>query len=175
MDEMTRRLLRVALPNFPDALAEEWLAPYVIEEGPPTSSGRWLRILAGKSLDFWRSVSWRLETVDLVVLLQTRLTPASSRSLSEMEMGYFEGVSNPYSLGIPDGKERTLSALSFLQEHQIFPSPPAFLCHPDGMMDIMDGNHRILAFVRAMKMYPPSAKRNQDAWIGRYSDLPQPN
>lgn len=35
-DETIRDLLRDVLPNFPDALAEEWLAPYVNELGAPS-------------------------------------------------------------------------------------------------------------------------------------------
>jgi hypothetical protein len=167
MNEETRALLKKALPNFPDALLEEWLAPYVSMEGPPQSSGRWRGILAGKPLDFWRNVSWDLERVDLVSIVQSRLTPADNRALTEMESGYFEGISNPYSQQIPDGKERTLRALTFLQTHHVFPCPPAALCHPDGMMEIVDGNHRMLAFVRAMKMHPPAASPIQNIWIGR--------
>jgi hypothetical protein len=96
MDDKVRDLLKDALPNFPDSLAEEWLAPYVLEEGPPKSSGRWLKLLDDKSLDFWRNVSWNLERVDLVALIQSKLTLRSTLRLTEMEMGYFEGVTNPY-------------------------------------------------------------------------------
>jgi hypothetical protein len=72
-------------------------------------------------------------------------------------------------LEIPNGKDRTLSVLSFLQAQRILPFPPALLCDPSGMMDIMDGNHRMLAFVHAMKMHPPAADPIQDVWIGRAS------
>jgi hypothetical protein len=171
MDQTTRALLKDALPNFPDALAEEWLAPYVSELGVPQSSGRWLNILAGRSLDFWRNVSWSLERIDLIILIQSKLTSACNRALTEMEMAYFDGITNPYSKQIPDGRERTSRALTYLQTHHVFPSPPAFLCHPNGMVEIVDGNHRMLAFILAMKLHPPAAKPIQDVWLGRPPDL----
>jgi hypothetical protein len=95
---------------------------------------RWLYILAGRPLDFWRNVSWDLERVNLVTLVQSKLTSSCNRALTEMETAYFEGIPNPYSQQIPDGRERTLQALTFLQTHHVFPCPPAFLCHPNGMM-----------------------------------------
>jgi hypothetical protein len=173
MDNATRTLLKEILPNVPDTLAEEWLAPYVAMEGPPQSHGRWLNIFAGKPLDFWRNVSWELECVNLVSILQASLTPDSNRALTEMESGYFEGVSNPYSQQIQDGKERTLRALSFLQLHHVFPCPPVLLRHPDESIEIVDGNHRVLAFVQAMKAYPPTANAVQKAWVGKFIGLPQ--
>jgi hypothetical protein len=172
MDETIRALLMDVLPNVPDALAEEWLAPYVRELGAPQSYGRWLYILAGRPLDFWRNVSWDLERVDLVTLVQSKLTSSCNRTLTEMETAYFEGTPNPYSQQIPDGRERTLQAITFLQTHHVFPCPPAFLCLPNGMMEIIDGNHRMLAFVRAMKMHPPAANPVQSIWLGRSPDVP---
>ena len=62
----TAAILKEMLPNFPDALAQEWLAPYVDELGPPKSFGRWLNILAGKPLEFWSEVSWFLMRINLV-------------------------------------------------------------------------------------------------------------
>jgi hypothetical protein len=64
------RPIRVTIPDrnteaAPAALAEEWIAPFVEELGPPTSSGRWLNILLGHPLEFWRNVSWTLEPIDL--------------------------------------------------------------------------------------------------------------
>jgi hypothetical protein len=166
MDETIRTLLRDILPNFPDALAEEWLAPYVSELGAPQSYGRWLNILAGKPLDFWRDVSWTLAGIDLVVAVQSSLTSACNAALTEMERAYFDGIANPYSQ-ISDGRERTLLTLTFLQKHRVFPNPPAFFCYPTGLLEIVDGNHRMLAFILAMRMHPPAANPMQHVWIGR--------
>jgi hypothetical protein len=175
MDDKSRALLKDLLPNFPDALATDWLMPFVDELGAPRSSGRWLNILAGRPLKFWRNVSWTLERVDLVLIVQSRLTSGCNLGLTEMETGYFEGVSNVYSQQIPDGRERTLQALAFLEAHRVFPRPPALLRYPSGMMEIVDGNHRMLAFVRAMKMHPQAADPVQGIWIGQFPDAPPSN
>jgi hypothetical protein len=113
-----------------------------------------------------------IERVDLVTLAESKLTPHDNRALAEMEMGYFKGVQNPYSQQIPDGRERTLQVVEFLQQHNIFPHPPALLYHLNGTIEIVDGNHRILAFILAMKMHPPAASPIQDVWIGRSPRAP---
>ncbi|WP_146147849.1 hypothetical protein [Phyllobacterium sophorae] len=168
MSDTIRAITRSVFPNFPDELAEEWLAPFVTELGEPNSDGRWLNILGGRPLDFWRGVAWYKECVDLITLVGSALTQESNRTLAEMEMGYFNGVSNPYSQYMPNGRETTLQALEYLRTHQVFHSPPVLLCHPSGTIDIMDGNHRMLAYVLAVRENPPSANSAQFVWIGRY-------
>lgn len=169
MDERTRVIIAETFPNFPEPLAEEWLAPFVAELGAPRFPGRWQYILAGRGIEFWKTACWTLERVDLVDVVTAKLNPATMRMLGEMEMAYFEGIRTPYSQ-ITDGKERTLRALEYLKEHHVFPSPPALLYDSTGA-EIMDGNHRILAFVLARRMHPPAACREQEVWVTQVPEV----
>lgn len=168
-NEVARELLKRALPNFPDSLLEEWLVPYVLDLVPSVTD-RGLKILSGRTIDFWQTISWSLEKIDFVDVVQSRLTQVCIFALIQMDEGYFKGSENKYSREIPNGKERTLQALKFIQEHRVFPGRPVFFVEPNGALEILDGNHRILAFILAMKMYPPAADRMQEVWLGRFSD-----
>jgi hypothetical protein len=168
MDENMRLMIKGAMPTLPDALAEEWIVPFVQEIGAPQSSGRWLNILGGYPLEFWCDTSWTLETINLRGVVAGKLDFDSNFTLTEMERGYFDGIRNDFSISMPHGKETTLQALEYLRTHRIFRGPPVLLCLPGGRFEIMDGNHRMLAYVLAMRAYPPEADEVQEVWLGRH-------
>lgn len=170
MDDAVRiSLLKKALPNFPGPLLNEWLVTYVADLVPEVTARGW-KILRGRSILVWRTISWNMEKVDLIAIVNSRLNRESNDRIVEMERGYFEET-NDYSQAIPDGKCRTLDVLKYLQANRVFPVRPVFLAELDGKLDIVDGNHRVLAFIRAMKMYPPAADPVQELWVGRFPEV----
>ena len=91
------------MSNVPDELAEEWLAPYVQELGPPTATGRWFYILAGRSPEFWRKVDWQLEAI--IELLSANFTPHAKSRLAIWQLHIFWGARMPIRKLVTVGNE----------------------------------------------------------------------
>ncbi|MDH4982164.1 hypothetical protein [Hyphomicrobium sp. D-2] len=166
MDERTRLLIAEAFPTVPEELATAWLAPFVKKLGPPQNSEGWLNFLLDYPLEFWRQVRWAKQQINLRDTVSGGLSSNGNATLGAMESGYYLGVPNNYAIEIPDGWKTTERALEYLREQGTFPSPPVLLETPQGY-EIMDGNHRMLAYVHAIRVVPPEAGEVQEVWIGR--------
>jgi hypothetical protein len=71
----------------------------------------------------------------------------------------------------PPTKESQLTPLtqqvigSALSEHRKFPQPLVFL-EENGAVELMDGNHRMLAYLLARGKNPESVDAIQPVWLG---------
>jgi hypothetical protein len=150
MTEQDQQLLAAVqadLPNFPAEVIEIWLLPFARELGwpPERSSDPWtfrLR-MAGEGLEYWRSVTWELVDADLAALPLADDFTACPRGMYE---AYVSGVENAYA-GMRDrgGMRRYMRVCKSMLETGLFPRP-IIMRERSGRYDVVDGNHRYLAW-----------------------------
>ncbi|MFA5270445.1 MAG: hypothetical protein WC400_02450 [Patescibacteria group bacterium] len=139
-------LIKKDLPNFPNEVITDWLEPYANQIGWPPNNARWLGILAGKSLAFWRGVTWKKVRQNLEQIL---FTPDARQGIEDMYSAYVKGSRGVRydfrELAEESGKKRFLNIAIYMAQHGEFPKPVAFLKVGEGHQ-IVDGNHRFLAW-----------------------------
>jgi len=142
--------LKQDLPNFPEEVLTDWLEPFARTNGwPPVldscqlPQGRWKYILIGRPLGYWQSLRW--EKVERHLSVQD-LSTREQEKIVKMALAAVAGQVNIYSDSIPDLKQRFFNVVSYLVEHGTLPKAPSLIQDPDGIQ-IMDGNHRIAAYL----------------------------
>jgi hypothetical protein len=169
--------LRKDLPNFPDEVLSDWLLPFVPNAGwPPAKSfedrpmGRWADLLMGKPLTYWRGIQW--SKVDRHVSAQQLDQPSIERVVN-LALAAVRGDVNPWSVGIPNLKQRFDSVVEYILVHGSIPRSPTLVNTPLGL-SIIDGNHRMAAYLYCYGYFkldvPPGLqlKTNeiQTFWLG---------
>jgi hypothetical protein len=163
------------LPNFPEEVVEQWLLPFAVDEGWPPESERWKYLLNNTDLNYWREINWQLEEVNFSDI---SLSNSAKLQIQGLLDAYLNGVENEYwhSLG-ERGKDRFQFQLHQLIDYGVFLLPPVLVDHGDSY-DIMDGNHRIAAyvawqtlqlnekFVTMLGKNPVKLNETQRIWIG---------
>jgi hypothetical protein len=171
--------IKKTLPNMPDDVIDVWLLPLANQEGmgwpPPNPMGqhRWNYILGEKPLEWWSEVSWQLQKTDCSF---SKLSNGSRRTVQQMLAAHVDGVTNLY--GKLDGeKERFKPALRHIIKHGSFPRPIVTVATPSGLT-VVDGNHRMAAFVASQSAEDELLKRvganrpsaEQEIWVGTHAD-----
>lgn len=149
VEAVTRQ--RNDLANFPDALLLRWLVPFAVELGwPPEQdsegapSDKWRYRLGRHPLSFWREMRWTQGPVNLYQLPYSDL---SRNTLSLLYEAHALGKQNIMSEEIgPGSLERFNSILGYLKQHGDLPVPPVIIFNK-GRFEVMDGNHRISAYL----------------------------
>ncbi len=143
-------VIKKDLPNFPDEIIMDWLEPFakVIGWPPDMISTRWGLILAGRPIEFWRTLKWEKKKINL---LEIELSVDSSNIRNQLFAAYVSGIENPYSK-IENGQARFLNAFRYLTEHGLFPKPIVLL-KTRSTHDVIDGNHRFLAWHAHKQFY----------------------
>lgn len=132
------------LPNCPNEVIREWFEPFAINRGWPMKEGtgwQYLMPLGTHSLEFWNSVNW--ECLNLSPQ-DFNLSQFSINSVNDMFRAYFQGENNLHQT-TDNGQKRTMNALAYILENGTYPGSVTILEH-NGFREIMDGNHRHLAF-----------------------------
>jgi hypothetical protein len=164
------------LPNFPDDIILQWIGYFAESEGwppPEPLKGRWLSLLSNRNLDYWKSLSWKLETFNPLSL---PFTESSQLNIQQIIAFHSAGEENEYSKFM--GEEsvfRFHQVIQFLREEGGFPHPPILLKHSE-KYEVIDGNHRISAYYlwESWKDMPPfqkeplpvSVSKDIQFWVG---------
>ena len=139
--------IKVDLPHYPDQVIQDWLVPFAKSaQWPPQKGTRWVNIFPNKniSLDFWREVGWKKKRV---LIDDMRLTDQSKSFIHHMYRAYCYGDENYVMRNIRKrGKDRFNRILEYVIAHGLFPKPIVLL-EESGGMSILDGHHRMLAYV----------------------------
>lgn len=162
--------IKVVLPNWPDAVIDEWLLYFANDIGwppqEPFGSDRWGNILGGRPLSWWANVVWKEETTD-----------CSSANLTDITQFRVASVSDPVKAGTATESEqaRYRRPMQYLLEHGNFAKPALAMRNNEKLL-FLDGHHRLAALSDLRKMpdaffakpgrQRPSAK--QRVWIGTH-------
>jgi len=130
------------LPNFPAEIIKDWLLFYANDIGWPPDHERWQGILFCKTLQFWQSVSWNKQDLNLSEVLFSRKTNEIFEGLKE---AYVYNKENFFSKNNPSGERRYLNAFKYIIQEGQFPKPICILREND-QYSIVDGNHRYTAW-----------------------------
>ena len=141
-------IIKKDLPNFPNEVIEEWLMPYAKTIGWPPTNDRWVGILSARPLTFWRSTIWEQAKLDLSLIT---FSGETLNCFSGLRDAYLFGKDNSYARFIDNGKQRYLSALSYILRTGNFPKPIHLLLE-NNEYSIVDGNHRFTAWWAAAQM-----------------------
>lgn len=160
------------LPDFPDDVIEDWLHYFANEDcgwPPPEPPGdhRWGRLLGGRSLSWWKEVTWKKE---MVKCDPDSLAPKTRAIAATMVTEIGNGTADAVT------KRRYQQALLHILDHGAFFKPIVAMKTPTGLL-VLDGNHRIGAFCGAQilpdawfaKLNKKRPSLEQEAWIGRHS------
>jgi hypothetical protein len=145
--------VRTDLLNFPEEVVAHWLDEYVTNLGwPPLANyltdkcNRWNALLRYKSLEWWRGVSWKKETLELPI---AELNAESRENILGVGAGFVSPHPTKYSSFIPDLKQRCANILAYMVEHRTFPVP-VMLVRGETDYDVADGNHRLAVYYMMM-------------------------
>ena len=165
-----QHFVRADLPNFPEEVVAHWLDEYVTTIGwPPradylTNKGnRWNAILRYKSIECWRTLTWKKETFELPL---PELSAESRENILGVGTGFVSPHPTKYSSLIPDLRQRCADILAYMTEHRIFPVP-VMLVRGQNDYDVADGNHRLAVYYIMMAGEPTRSQINheQTFWI----------
>lgn len=144
--------IKKILPNFPDEIIKLWLLPFALKLGwPPEKHERWSLILAEKPIEFWRNIKWEKKEIDLSKTPFSAITRGAIKGIAD---AYLFGKNNNYwrELG-KNGKQRFYDAYKYIAKNGILPKPLILLTNESNDYDVVDGNHRLLAFLAIKKIY----------------------
>ncbi|GEM_PF-3234386 len=147
--------LQKLLPNFPTDILEQWFLPYVESNGMPwdkegNAIGRWKYLLQNKPLHYWKNILW--DQIEAYIPIDEYCDEWKSVLLNMVE-GAVLGKTNVYSISINNLKERFDSVLEYLEAEKVFPKPPILLLEKDKGITVLDGNHRISAFLYSLSQH----------------------
>lgn len=148
------------LPNFPDEVIRDWLEPFAKGLGwPPTKNVGWVEILI-EPLHFWQNTAWNKEKINPKDL---PLTEFSTEIIKNIREFYDLGIWNlaMHIMG-RDGQQKYINSIKYIIEHGIFRNPIILLKRKGGY-DIVDGNHRFLAWFKVEKEFKQISKTEQVA------------
>jgi hypothetical protein len=162
------------LPEWPDDVIHQWLLYFANEPDcgwpppEPLEGHRWAGILGGRSLSWWKKVSWKKETVTCdTVKLSNKTRDIVQGMIAEIGAGTADAVT----------RRRFDQSFHFILNNAAFPKPILAMKVPSGL-EVVDGNHRMSAFC-ALQIMPDAkfaelkltkAAADQEAWIGTHSD-----
>ena len=130
------------LPDWPEDVIEQWLHYFANEADggwpPPEPLGnhRWKGLLGGKSLSWWKNVTWERETVT-----------CDLASLAEKARADVGDIVAQMNAGTADGstKKRVARSWVYIKDNGVFPRAPVMMKKEDGL-SLIDGSHRMAAF-----------------------------
>jgi len=168
------------LPNFPEDVISQWIGYYAETEGwppPEPLDGRWKDLLANRNLDYWRSLSWKLESFYPPSL---ELIENSSSLIQQIIGFHAKGESNNYSAYMgEEAKTRFHNLLYYLRVHGNLPCPAILIDH-NNKYEVMDGNHRIAAYLLweywkdeapfQKEPFPVAVSKEIQFWVGYKND-----
>ena len=160
------------LPGWPDEVVREWLHWFAndICWPPPEPLGehRWSGILGGRSLSWWKNVSWKQETVNCAL-----------DNLSDKSRGIVNSTIKEVGNAPAEdaARKRFKRPMDYILEEGKFPEPMAAMRVPSGL-EIIDGNHRMSAFCGVQAMPDSAFKRLgksrpsllQKLWVGTHAN-----
>jgi hypothetical protein len=168
-------------PNFPDDIIAQWLLPLAEKDGwPPLEidgvicDEKWKAYLGPHpSIDYWQNIEWVLKEIDLSY---EDLGWASKSIVTQVVQSAILGVDrHTVERCIPGSRNTFLKAVSHLSQYGVYPKPPV-LVFMDSKYEIVDGTHRISAFLYCAgllkKVETPSKdivlklKPCQKMWLG---------
>jgi hypothetical protein len=142
--------LKRSLPNFPDEVLANWLLPFANVEGwPPARDDeslpekRWIFLLDGRPLRYWRSLSW--SPVERHVSVND-LGTESRAIMIHIVLGAVAEQRNSYTDAIHNLRPRFWRVVEHIWHNGRLPKPPTLLVASDGL-SILDGNHRMAAYL----------------------------
>jgi len=144
---MTATLVAVILrdmPDLPEDVAEQWLAPHAARPGygwPPPDDGRvepWGSILAGRPLSWWRERIWHREPLPMVFDYMSHATRAKVAAL-------IEAAEAGHDL-FPDSQGRLGELRACIAATGTWPRDPVAYPDADGL-SLIDGYHRFAALL----------------------------
>lgn len=130
------------------------------EDPASLPSNRWLGLFLRQPLSFWQTVSWAksrfafsydvMECRDMMILMDLIRQAHSTAPIQRLPI---------------DLRERVAFQTQYIQKHGQFIAPVALFCQADGKFQILDGFHRLAAFV-SMHGQRSGPLTELDAWIG---------
>jgi hypothetical protein len=172
MDDETFRRVKELVPELPSEVADIWLTPFIKRFGwPPHSSNDWKYVLKGtKDLAFLQSLrGWELKQVEII---PEKLNAKDKDIIGSLFQANLLGLENSFSVMMSDSKSRFDSIAKYLSKTGKIPRP-LILAEKNESFDILDGYHRVTAFLAysgyfntKIKMAPnPKITAQQSAWV----------
>jgi hypothetical protein len=140
------------LPNYPDDIIDQWILPLAKNRGwpPPELDGTicdeyWEAWLGPHPrIDYWQNIEWVLKEIDLSY---EGLGRVSQSQVNQITQAAILGIDRDIVERCIAGSRNTFSqAVSYLSQHGVYPKPPVLVIM-DSKYEIVDGNHRISAFL----------------------------
>jgi hypothetical protein len=134
--------IKIDLPNFPDEVIRDWLAPYAERIGWLPEEKNWNGILFDRPLTFWQQIVWSKKKIDLN---KVKYSVVSEKLFAEMKNAHLNKVENCYYRNV-GSKDRYVKSLKYLMSTGKFPRPICLLKEEE-FYSVVDGNHRMVAYL----------------------------
>jgi hypothetical protein len=162
------------LPDWPEDVVEQWLHYFANEVDcrwpPPEPLGnhRWHRLLGGKPLSWWKSVTWEKEKAKCDLASLTAKARADVNDIiAEMDTKTADAST----------QRRVSQPWVYIKDKGVFPRALVTMKKRDGL-SLIDGTHRMAAFqmlqgltdaqFAELKAQRPALE--QEVWVGTHSE-----
>jgi hypothetical protein len=161
------------LPGWPEDVVEQWLHYFANEPDcgwpPPEPLGdhRWGRLLGGRPLSWWKSVTWDQKQLNCTL---AALSAKTRGDVLDIAQEFNDGSASAIT------KKRVARSWVYIKDNGVFPRCPLMFKTADGW-SLVDGNHRMAAFeiVQSLpegeleKIGKKKPSRDQDVWVATHS------
>ena len=156
------------LPNFPMPVIKQWLEHAAGDGWPPRHDkfgeplGRWRNVLAQRGVVFWRTVTWAPEARALRL---SELDYESELTVRKIRRAFENGLPHAPDLPVAGASDRVRTFIGIVTKTGRLPVPPVLLRKRCGVLEALDGFHRLAA------LFPSSQRRDEptaaphDFWV----------
>ena len=143
---------REFFPNMPDEVFEMWIEPMIDSKGWPftesnlsTVGTKWFHVFGFEyPLTYWRAIKWSLVELEIFTEKVNDNTHAVFHCIA------LHGITGRYTTvtaGLTDSQLRFRACAEFIKDKGILPKPIIAIREKNGSLKIIDGNHRISAYI----------------------------
>ena len=153
----------IFLPNLPREVYNLWLHDLILELGWPPCGETWKNVLCGFDRLYWSNLKWTKEELNINTLCWSKSAQGIIKGLYDAK---YSNINNKFSKYIKNDKIERI--IEHIEKYGILPET-IILINDEGKYEIVDGCHRLTAFLRYMDINDTTNRLNiiQNVWIGK--------
>jgi len=159
---------RASLQNIPEEIFQLWLDDRIKSRGWPPLGINWHGYLLGHPLSFWQETKWSKE---FIKINYDSIADISKNILDDLMDSFNTGRVTLTTMFVGDSIPRMNNINKYISETNKLPGGPIIVILNNGLLEIVEGNHRVAVLLALQDKYPNKYLNQQIAWVGRQTSM----